>query len=102
MGKPSNIIRPIALRTTFPEDVRAKLDLHLWSELEGRVPQGAYQRFLIARIREFFESVSLDIGPWLEPGSPPMIVRASPRTIDALKCALEEGAIAPKEPSHAD
>lgn len=49
-----NIIRPIKLTTTLPEDIRAKLDLHLYSDVEGRVPNGAIQKFLIARIQEFF------------------------------------------------
>jgi hypothetical protein len=90
MAKPRNIVRPVALRTTFPEDIRARLDLYLWSEVEGRVPQGAYQRFLISRIREFFEDASLDIGPWLEPIGPPMPVRGSPRAIDALAQHLDK------------
>ena len=51
--RPANIIRPSKLTTTLPEDLRAKLDLHLWSELEQRVPVGAYQRFLVERIVEY-------------------------------------------------
>lgn len=54
MPRRPNIIRPSKLTTVLPEDIRAKLDLHLWSELEGRVPQGAYQKFLVERIQEFF------------------------------------------------
>ena len=52
--KTRKIIRPTRLETSLPEDIRAKLDLHLYSEVEGRVPFGAYQRFLIERIQEFF------------------------------------------------
>lgn len=52
--KKPKIIRPVKLTTNLPEDVRAKLDLHLYSEVEGRVPFGAYQRFLVERIQEFF------------------------------------------------
>lgn len=52
--KPPKIIRPIRLHTTLPEDIRAKLDLHLYSEVEGRVPFGAYQKFILERIAEFF------------------------------------------------
>jgi hypothetical protein len=50
-----NILRPIKLTTTLPEDIRAKLDLYLYSEVEGRVPKGAYQQFFIERIQEFFQ-----------------------------------------------
>lgn len=53
MRRPS-IIRPVPLTTAFPEDIRAKLDLYLWSESEQRVPKGAYQKFLVERIRAFF------------------------------------------------
>lgn len=52
--KPRKIIRPQSLHLHLPEDVMAKLYIHLFSEVEGRVPMGAYQRFLSARIREYF------------------------------------------------
>lgn len=55
-GRP-NIIRPVKLTTCIPEDLRAKLDLYLYSHLEGRVPKGAYQKFLCERIREFFDKL---------------------------------------------
>lgn len=53
MKKPK-IIRPTKLTLMLPEDIRAKLDLHLYSTVEGRVPFGAYQRFFIERITEYF------------------------------------------------
>jgi len=66
-----NIIRPIKLTTTFPEDVRAKLDLHLYSEVEKRVPQGAIQRFMIDLINQYFakaEEVDLQDDPSVPEG----------------------------------
>jgi hypothetical protein len=39
----------------LPEDVRAKLDILLWSAVEKRVPLGAYQAFFLERIRDYFE-----------------------------------------------
>jgi hypothetical protein len=42
------------MHTTLPEDLMARLDLLLWSDFEGRVPKGAYQKFFEARMREFF------------------------------------------------
>lgn len=53
--KPPKIIRPTKLTLALPEDVRAKLDLHLFSTVEGRVPFGSYQRFFVERIQEFFQ-----------------------------------------------
>jgi hypothetical protein len=40
--------------------VRAKLDLYLFSEVEGKIPKGAYQQFLIDRITEFFNKRKAD------------------------------------------
>lgn len=49
-----NIIRPTRLNLALPEDIRAKLDLHLWSEAEMRVPHGAYQKFILGLLRDYF------------------------------------------------
>lgn len=54
-GRPPNVLRPSKLTTYLPEDLRAKLDLYLYSEIEGRVPHGAYARFLAERVKEFFD-----------------------------------------------
>jgi hypothetical protein len=49
-----NVLRPITLNTTLPEDLRAKLDLHLYSGVESRIPKGAYQKLIIQLLTEFF------------------------------------------------
>ena len=54
MPRRANIIRPVKLTINLPEDVRTKLDLLLFSQVEGRVPVGAYQRFFIDRINDYF------------------------------------------------
>lgn len=53
-GRPAQILRPVALNTFIPEDLKAKMDLHLFSEVEGCVPKGAYSKFLAELLREFF------------------------------------------------
>lgn len=70
-----NVIRPVPLTTSFPEDLRAKLDLHCYSPAEGRVPKGAIQKFLIERIREYFNKSTVSV---------------QPQTREALKLALGE------------
>ena len=85
-----DVIRPIKLTTTLPEDIRGRLDLHLYSELEDRVPKGAYQRFLIERIQEFFDSRPLDIGE-LCGLSTSAVVRGSPSVIKLLEQLLTTG-----------
>jgi len=90
MPRPRNIIPSIQVCIMLPEDVKGRLDLLLFSEVEGRIPLGAYQNFLVARIQEFFGSESLDLAPFLV-NSPPgsAVVRGSPGTVQQLKRILE-------------
>lgn len=62
MPRPPNVVRPVQLCLMLPEDVRAWLDLYLYSEVEGRVPQGAYQAFFLRKIREERSWQRLTIG----------------------------------------
>lgn len=52
-GRPS-LIRTVDLHVCLPEDIYARLVIHLYSSAEGRVPRGAFQRFFNERITEFF------------------------------------------------
>lgn len=82
MPRHPNILRPIKLTTTIPEDLRAQLDLYLFSEVEGRIPQGAYQTFLCDRIREFLTWRRLDTGRG--------IVQGPPEAIDLIRQTFED------------
>jgi len=64
MPRPRNLEPSIPLKLKLPESVRVRLDLHLFSPLEGRVPQGRYQEFFIDRIKEFFDWKRLDLAPF--------------------------------------
>lgn len=54
MARNPNIIRTVSLHTYIPEDLRAKMDLHLFSHVEGRIPLGAYSKFFEQLLRDFF------------------------------------------------
>jgi hypothetical protein len=54
MTKKANIIRPVHLHITLPEDLHGRLSAYLFSPSQGRVPNGAYQKFFCERILEFF------------------------------------------------
>lgn len=54
MPRPPNIDRPTVLNICLPETLRAKLDVFLFSEAEGKVPYGSYNRFFVERLTEFF------------------------------------------------
>ena len=75
------------LHTTIPADLAARLDLFLWSEVEGRVPQGAYQSFICDAIRVFFETRTVDMGKLC--GSPaPVVISGTPEALATLTNAL--------------
>lgn len=76
-------IRPTLLHVSLPEDIRGRLDLHLFSPLEQRVPKGAYQTFFIERILDFFKTRRLDLSLY---GLPPgYFVRGPIEMVTALE-----------------
>lgn len=60
--KPKSAIEKVKMTLWLPLEVRAALDLHLVSDLEGRVPHGAYIEFFSARTKEYLEWETLDLG----------------------------------------
>jgi hypothetical protein len=89
MARPAALEPTSKLTTTLPPRVRDRLDIYLFSEVEGRVPKGAYQAFLTARILEFFEDKPLELAPFLESTPGQHVVRGSTATIAALLIHLK-------------
>lgn len=56
MPKPRRTIRPTVFNLSIPEDLRARLDLALWDEIEGRVPHGRYTAYICGLIRDDLDS----------------------------------------------
>lgn len=85
MTRRSNIIPSIKMSLWVPEDLRARLDLILFSDLEGRVPFGAYTVFYAEMLRARLDSIELDLSPFVgsQPGA--LVVRGSPNAVDKLK-----------------
>ena len=54
MGRKPKIIKPVQLCLKLPQDLLLKLQLHLYSEVEGRVPQGSYQEFFTELLQDYF------------------------------------------------
>lgn len=52
MARPKRTLRPTYLHLAIPEDLRAYLDLRLFSPLERRVPLGAYSDYICRLIRQ--------------------------------------------------
>lgn len=55
MARPKRVDRPIEKSICFPQSLVARVDLELYSELEGRVPFGAWQKFLTSLIETYFK-----------------------------------------------
>lgn len=89
-GRKPNVEPTSSINLHLPETLRTRLDLVLYSELEGRVPKGSYIRFFSARLVEFFEHRTLDLAPYLSSLPGTHVVSARPSTLDALRVALEQ------------
>ncbi len=46
MPRPAKAIRPVEKSISLPEDLCVKVDLLLWSDLEEKVPHGAWARYV--------------------------------------------------------
>lgn len=56
MPRPRKTVRTVYKNIGLPEDLVLKIDLELFSDLEGRIPLGAQQRFFTKLVREHFDS----------------------------------------------
>ncbi|HQR20771.1 MAG TPA: hypothetical protein PKV98_07885 [Burkholderiaceae bacterium] len=88
-GRKPNVEPSLATNLHLPESVRTRLDLLLHSPLEGRVPKGAYQRFFLERLTEFFGTRQLDLSPYVSSLPGERVVRGSPETLAVLEAALQ-------------
>ena len=64
MPRPKNAIPSRNLHLMLAEEDATRLDLHLWSEAEGRIPHAARQKFFTQLLREFFTKQK---GPDVQP-----------------------------------
>lgn len=90
MARPKNPVPAESLHIHLPVDIYSMLQAFLFSEIEGRVPQGAFANFFSARIREYFAQRQLDLAPLV--GSPPgaFFVSGTPEAIEQLIEAFKE------------
>lgn len=55
MARPKLAVPSVEKNISLPEDLAAMVDLELFSELEGKVPFGAWKGFITRVIRQHFE-----------------------------------------------
>lgn len=61
MPRRPDLIPSRSIHVRIPEDLLARMDLFLFSNVEGKVPYGEHSRFIAARLREYFEWTQLDL-----------------------------------------
>lgn len=89
MSRRRNLVPTVRVEVHLPEDLYTRMKLQLFSELEQKVPLGAYQEFFSARLREYFAERSLDLAPWANTTPNCFIVRGLPQTLEVLKRTLK-------------
>jgi metal-responsive CopG/Arc/MetJ family transcriptional regulator len=57
MGRPRKTTPPIRVGLSLPKDLSDRLDTHLKSDVENRVPHGDKSKFFESLIREFFQKL---------------------------------------------
>jgi hypothetical protein len=56
MARPKKLIRTVYKNIAIPEDLAAKVELELYSEVEGKIPFGAQQEFFSRLLRAYFDN----------------------------------------------
>ena len=54
MARPKKVIASIKKNLCLPENLVTRVELELYSELEGKVPFGAWQEFISSLIVKYF------------------------------------------------
>ena len=57
MPKPARINRPYEKKINLPTDLVARVDLHLYSDLEARVPFGAWSKLVERLLTEYLATI---------------------------------------------
>lgn len=53
MARPPKLDRPVEKSISLPASIHTRMELELFSELEGRVPHGAWSKLVTTLLREY-------------------------------------------------
>lgn len=90
MPRQPNTIPSKQLNVAVPLDLFTKLAMHLYSKTENRVPYGEYNRWISARINEYFAYRQLDLAPYAGCDGGLHMVSGPPATLEQLRILLEK------------
>lgn len=57
MPRPRKTIKSISKHIMLPEDIVLRMEDYLFSDVEGRIPQGAQQELIVSLLRDFFSKL---------------------------------------------
>ena len=85
MPRRPNIIPKHKLTLWVPEDLKARMDLKLFSSLEGKIPLGSYTDYFAQLLRQDLDWEVLDLSPFTgaQPGT--QIIAGPPTSLQRLK-----------------
>ena len=89
MPRPKNAVPSRYLHLMLMEEDAVRLDLHLWSEAEARIPHAARQKFFTRLMREHFGRKSLDLSLYFPSLGPQSFIYGPPALIEHLQLELE-------------
>jgi hypothetical protein len=58
MSRPPLVIPSVSLHVHLPQDLMSRLSLHLYSQSEGRIPKGAFQRLFVELLTDYLKEKS--------------------------------------------
>ena len=97
MARRPNVTPSIPLQVMLPKPDHEQITKHLWSELEERVPLGAYQSFFVKLSRFFFDTKEFDLSPYFGTMPGESVIRARSVDIERIRAALAASPLT-KEP----
>ena len=88
-GRPPSPNPTIPLEVALDPVLRTRLDLLLHSEVEGRVPRGAYKRFFDSLLAIALDWTTFDLSPYAGTLPGELTLRARPEVAAKLRSLLE-------------
>jgi len=88
-GRPVAIRRSVPLEVALDEELRARLDIRLWSEAEQRVPKGAYKAYFDGLVSRDLATATLDLAPFAGTLPGTALLRGTPEAVQTLETLLK-------------
>ena len=89
MGRPKLVEPTERVHFHMPQGLYARIALSLHSEVEGRVPYGAWGNLINPLLKDHLEHSTLDLAPYLGKPTGAFLVKGHPTVIASLEQKLK-------------